>query len=138
MVLLTSQKRRNKYCFLVISYNCSCVIGKYVTVSLAMKIIVLLVKLRKLKLCFFIFKRYEQETFISWLNKEQTLYSGTNSVKELVPEYKYLGFIFDESLSFKSHVNHLQANHKLKLGSHFRNKAYFYYGDGYRFAPASF
>ena len=44
---------------------------------------------------------------------------------EFVSSYKYLGLWLDNSLSFKFHVNNLQAKVKARLGFLYRNKASF-------------
>lgn len=44
---------------------------------------------------------------------------------ELVPSYKYLGILIDDSLTFKPHIQHLVKKLKLKLGFYFRNKSCF-------------
>ncbi len=49
----------------------------------------------------------------------QTL-QGT--VIESVKEYKYLGIIVDDALSFSSHITQLKKKLKIKLGFYFRNK----------------
>ena len=40
-------------------------------------------------------------------------------------EYKYLGFILDDHLTFKVHIQNLVRKLRLKLGFYFRNKACF-------------
>lgn len=44
------------------------------------------------------------------------------SMLELVKEYKYLGIIVDDTLSFGSHIMQLKKKMKIKLGFYFRNK----------------
>ncbi len=41
---------------------------------------------------------------------------------KLVKEYKYLGIIVDDVLSFSSHISQLKKKFKIKLGFYFRNK----------------
>lgn len=44
---------------------------------------------------------------------------------EYVEKYKYLGVWLDPSLSFQTHINHLQSKIKSRIGFLFRNKASF-------------
>lgn len=46
-------------------------------------------------------------------------------VIERVSNYKYLGFLLDEDLTFNSHVSNLVQKLKVKLGFYYRNKACF-------------
>jgi len=39
--------------------------------------------------------------------------------------FKYLGFLIDDSLSFKPHIQQLVKKLKLRLGFYFRNKSCF-------------
>ena len=47
------------------------------------------------------------------------------SVIESVSQYKYLGIIIDDALSFKPHIQQLLKKLKIKLGFYFRNKSCF-------------
>lgn len=44
---------------------------------------------------------------------------------ERVSSYKYLGFLLDEGLTFKLHIDTLVKKLRLKLGSFYRNRACF-------------
>ncbi len=44
------------------------------------------------------------------------------TVIESVKEYKYLGIIVDDALSFSSHITQLKKKLKINLGFYFRNK----------------
>ncbi|KAF7711487.1 hypothetical protein HF521_000498, partial [Silurus meridionalis] len=44
------------------------------------------------------------------------------SMIKLVKEYKYLGIIVDDALSFGSHITQLKKKLKIRLGFYFRNK----------------
>ena len=51
------------------------------------------------------------------------MYQG--DVIKLVSSYKYLGFLIDDALSFKLHIQQLVKKLKLRLGFYFRNKSCF-------------
>ena len=57
---------------------------------------------------------------------------------ERVNSYKYLGFIIDENLSFKLHIEKLVSKLKIKLGSFFRNKSCFLWQARKRLFTATF
>lgn len=48
-----------------------------------------------------------------------------NKQIEVVSSYKYLGFLLDNKLTFKLHIEQLKKKLRLKLGFYFRNKACF-------------
>lgn len=51
--------------------------------------------------------------------------TSQGNVIELVKSYKYLGFILECDLSFKSHIANLASKLKVKLGFYYRNKSCF-------------
>lgn len=57
---------------------------------------------------------------------------------ESVSTYKYLGFLFDDSLSLKGHIQQLLKALKLRLGFYFRNKSCFYSDTKGRLVAATF
>ncbi|XP_013857613.1 RNA-directed DNA polymerase from mobile element jockey, partial [Austrofundulus limnaeus] len=57
---------------------------------------------------------------------------------EMVHTYKYLGFLIDDSLSFKPHIQNLVKKLKLKLGFFFRNKIKFSFMIKKRLVTATF
>ena len=57
---------------------------------------------------------------------------------ESVSQFKYLGFLIDDSLSFKPHIQQLVKKLKQKLGFYFRNKACFSFEAKKRLVAATF
>uniref|UniRef100_A0A669EEG1 Reverse transcriptase domain-containing protein n=1 Tax=Oreochromis niloticus TaxID=8128 RepID=A0A669EEG1_ORENI len=57
---------------------------------------------------------------------------------EVVHTYKYLGFLIDDSLTFKPHIDNLVKKLKLKLGFFFRNKFCFSFETKKRLVNATF
>jgi len=57
---------------------------------------------------------------------------------EIVSSYKYLGFLIDDQLSFKLHIQNLVKRLKLKLGFFFRNKSCFTFSARKRLVNATF
>lgn len=57
---------------------------------------------------------------------------------EVVHEYKYLGIVIDDSLTFKPLIDKLVKKLKLKLGFFFRNKTCFSFGVKKRLVSATF
>uniref|UniRef100_A0A3P9K1B3 Reverse transcriptase domain-containing protein n=1 Tax=Oryzias latipes TaxID=8090 RepID=A0A3P9K1B3_ORYLA len=57
---------------------------------------------------------------------------------EVVHEYKYLGVLIDDSLTFKPHVENLVKKLRLKLGFYFRNKLCFSFEVKKRLVAATF
>ncbi len=60
------------------------------------------------------------------------------SVIELVKEYKYLGIIVDDVLSFSSHITQLKKKLRIKLGFYFRNKFCFSFNVRKKLVTATF
>ncbi len=69
------------------------------------------------------------------LSSLQTL---QGSVVELVKEYKYLGIIVDDVLSFSSHITQLKKKLRIKLGFYFRNKFCFSFNVRKKLVTATF
>lgn len=57
---------------------------------------------------------------------------------ESVSQFKYLGILIDDSLSFKPHIQQLVKKLKLKLGFYFRNKSCFSFEAKRRLVAATF
>jgi len=57
---------------------------------------------------------------------------------ETVSQYKYLGILIDDSLSFKPHIQQLVKKLKLRLGFYFRNKSCFSFEAKRRLVAATF
>lgn len=57
---------------------------------------------------------------------------------ELVKEYKYLGIIVDDALSFSSHITQLKNKLKITLGFYFRNKFCFSFNVKKKLVSATF
>lgn len=60
------------------------------------------------------------------------------NIIEVVHEYKYLGVLIDNSLTFKPHIEQLVKKLKLKLGFFFRNKLCFSFEVKKRLVTATF
>ena len=57
---------------------------------------------------------------------------------ESVSSYKYLRFLIDDSLSFKSQIQQLVKKLKLRLGFYFRNKSCFSFDAKRKLVAATF
>ncbi len=71
-------------------------------------------------------------------NSLSSLQTLQGSVIELVKEYKYLGIIVDDVLSFSSHITQLKKKLRIKLGFYFRNKFCFSFNVRKKLVTATF
>lgn len=60
-------------------------------------------------------------------SSQSVIVTSTGQQTELVSTFKYLGFLIDDQLSFKAHIQYTVKKLKLLLGLYFRNKSCFSY-----------